>query len=568
MLKQVLVGALGVGVSACLSDRPEFATLPTASSDAGVVDSSSNTPTREEADAEAGSNDSAASPTEQQPDSGGNTTTAQPGSTDAPDSSAESSSSADQNSRSSTNSSRGDSDAGTSTSTTTSGTPVCEEGQTWCDECVDLNTDERYCGDCDTACGSGAQCVNGDCKSWGPVSKVADWEPPHDVAMDRSGNVTVAYVSELSDDVFTVRRKQASRTSADAQELLSTNNRGSFYTKGRLGTDQAGNVFALWGSDGGFGFAQYRVGLGTWSTPSYVTTPSRMGVQSMDVPRLAVAPLGDAFIAWDNQVASAGTEAWFRSYSASSNSWSAPQQLHANGTSDACVGAVGADPGGDGLVVYSNEGEGYARWWDAASQAWRGAARPLNPSYCYVSLAFDGAGRAVIASYGLGGLYGSISDGSNSWATELLASGSGSYHFQSAAFTGRGGDALVAFEHKHTIVDVKLAVWSAATEAWQGTVTLFEGSDQQEYDGVNFALDDLGNGFVMTVDVTNGRLVARRRDGASGDWGQEFTVGSPQNSGEINPRTTYLVVTPNGNAAAVWSEGTDTGTSIWARVYE
>ena len=41
---------------------------------------------------------------------------------------------------------------------------VCDSGFDRCDlECVDTLTDERYCGDCGTACGSGEFCFGGEC---------------------------------------------------------------------------------------------------------------------------------------------------------------------------------------------------------------------------------------------------------------------------------------------------------------------------------------------------------------------------------------------------------------------
>src|SRR5690606_33805289 len=47
---------------------------------------------------------------------------------------------------------------------------VCPDALTMCSNpegfpiCVDLDTDERHCGDCDEPCSVGQECVEGDCE--------------------------------------------------------------------------------------------------------------------------------------------------------------------------------------------------------------------------------------------------------------------------------------------------------------------------------------------------------------------------------------------------------------------
>jgi hypothetical protein len=290
-------------------------------------------------------------------------------------------------------------------------------------------------------------------------------------AIDPSGNAFVGFMTDDASTTFVVRRRSASGTWSGEQIMgAGTNTRGNYYTKGRVGVDGSGNAFVTWGGEQSFGYSRYRSSTSSWVASAYLTQDPYY-----DAPEyLSVAPNGDAYIAWDNSVASAGTESWMRRWSGASSAWATAQQVSEESVADSCVGNVGADNDGNGLVVYSEDASVYARWWRASNQSWVAAGQLLNEGYCFASMAFDGQGTTVVTAAGSENVYGSSSTNLTSWTTEPLAAPGEffSYRNHVTKFEGPGRDAIVALEEVDTYTSITTTRWSAGTGSWQGITTL------------------------------------------------------------------------------------------------
>lgn len=446
-------------------------------------------------------------------------------------------------------------------------------GQTLCGtSCVDLGTTEAHCGACGTSCAGGETCVQGSCKSWGTPYLVGAG-PQYEsflptAAIDPAGNVFVGFMTDDASYTFAVRRRSAAGVWSGEQIMGSDGGtRGNYYTKGRLGTDAAGNAFVTWGGDASFGYARYRVSTSSWVASAYLTVGPYY-----DAPEyLTVASNGDAYVAWDNSVASAGTEAWLRRWNGSAAAWASAQQVSKASATEVCVANVGVDANGNGLVVYSEDAQVYARWWQASTQGWVGAGVPLNEGYCFASMAFDGQGTTVVTAAGSSNIYGSSSKNLTSWTTEPLAAPGEvfSYRNHVTAFTGPGGDAIVTLEEVDTYSSITTTRWSAATGTWQGITTLMQGGASEEFRSVAMDLDAKGNGFVATVSTATQSVVGKMRDGASGDFGAQTTLGPRQGGTGTTSSGVQLDVNASGSAVLVWLERDSEGNQeVWARVYE
>lgn len=419
------------------------------------------------------------------------------------------------------------------------------------------------CGACGSVCPTNSQCVQGDCKSWGTPVKVADGTALA-AAMDDQGNVFVAYMGGTDRASVYVRRKPSGGTWSGPHLLDGASTRGDFYTRPSLDVDNAGNALITWGSQDGYGYSRYRTNNDSWTAPAYVPTPAGMGS-----PRVAMAPAGDAIAAWDNQVASAGTEVWLRGWGGASEAWYGAQSV--SEATSSCLGSVGADPDGTALIVYSEDAEVHARWWSPVTRDWLAAPTLLNEGYCFVSMAFDGDGTSVVASAGSENIYGSIATTQTGWTTEVLAPPGefSSYRNHVSAFAGRGGDAIVAIEQIDDYASVVAITWSAAAASWQGVTPLLVGTSTAEFRNVSMALDATGNGFVVSSNVATGAVVGRRRSGATGDWEDVETLGPLQGGAGSTSNSPLVKVSDRGSAVLVWgeSDGGDERT-IWSRHYE
>lgn len=447
------------------------------------------------------------------------------------------------------------------------GTCLCANaGQELCgDACVDTDHDVKNCGNCGNVCPEGSDCTNGNCKTWGPVMQVTDGSALS-AAVDAQGNVFVAYMGGNDRTSVYVRRKPMGGSWQGAQLVDAESTRGDFYTRPQVVADNSGNALITWGSADGYGYSRYRASSQTYAASAYIPTPSGMGA-----PLAAMAPSGNALAAWDNQVASSGTEVWLRGWDGSTGAWYPAQAVSRPSEGSACLGGIGASHDGNALVVYSENAQVYARSYDIESQAWIDAPSLLNEGYCFVSMAFDGSGTTVVASAGSENIYGSVRKGQGGWTTEALAPPGtfSSYRGHVSAFAGTGRDAIVAVEQNDEFTSIVAITWNVQTGSWQGVTPLLAGTASSEFKGVSMSLDLEGNGFVVSVEQATGNVVGRKRNGSIGDWDPAVPLG-PLQGGAGSVATSPTVRTnASGNAVLVWAETTGEGNStIWARTYE
>lgn len=296
--------------------------------------------------------------------------------------------------------------------------------------------------------------------SWSAIKTLTEQgeygDEPH-VAVDRSGTATAVWVASDGIDHWIVAARQTAGGSWSAQHLLSDN--GAPADQPQLAVDAAGDAFVVWRrSDGSNDRIQEatRAAGEPWSTPTYL---SELGQDALR-PDVAADPRGDAIAAWARND---GNEYQLQASTRPKGSgWSTPAgTLYPSNSHSVDTPRIAMDPQGNAAIAWlsydSNEEVVRASGFDFAGPTARitkpKAALQQSRSFPVAWSAHDVWSKVANKDVRYrakphSGTFGAWVN----WKTDTTAS--------SATFTGKRGSSY-CFEVRATDTVGNVGAWSA-----------------------------------------------------------------------------------------------------------
>lgn len=293
-------------------------------------------------------------------------------------------------------------------------------------------------------------------------------------------------------------------------------------------------------------------------------------------PVLAVDRDGNALAVWvqdGDTTAATRYDVWANRYDAATGTWGSAQLIETTNAGSALGPDVAMDDAGNGIVVWSQDGNPtatvlydiWANRYDAATGSW-GSARLLESGTGQAGaarVAVSAAGEAMAVWYqesatGLASIWSNRFTAGN-WATAQVVdtdetAGHQAY-FPDVAIDSNGNAMAVWHQSDGT----RYNVWArryVPGSGWIGEQTLESGTGGAVYPSIAIAADGTAIAVWQQSNGTSDDVMSNR---FAGTWGTAEVI----DSGTDDALFSKVAVDGNGNAVAIWYQNDDTlGASV------
>lgn len=286
--------------------------------------------------------------------------------------------------------------------------------------------------------------------------------------------------------------------------------------------DGNGNALVVWDKPAGWygpvsiWYNRYDAATGVWGTPEPIENDD---VNTAILPKIAVAPNGDALAVWEHRDGVRNNIMVSR-YAAATRSWGTPALLESQDLDDGWSPDIAIDPNGNAIAVWrqgnGTDNDAVARRYVAATDTWGTPTllETLEDDVAYVRIVVDASGNAVAL-----------------WMQALTYNGTPSI------FSTR---------------------YDAVTDSW-GTAAVIENSN---YTSIYPELSIGANGNAMAIweERTTGNQVANYYDATTKTWGVATPVETSSDPADYGA----VAVAPDGSAVAIWTQSN----ALWASHYQ
>ena len=332
-----------------------------------------------------------------------------------------------------------------------------------------------------------------------------------------------------------------------------------------------GNAFVAWqrGSASGeiIEAVRFTAASGTWSSPVDIGGGANGAVYEVAA---AVSASGDAFVVWERSAAIATTSS-VRAvrYDGTAGTWGSVAEL-SSGTEDAGWPAIGADPAGNAVAVWTSwtlgSGAGFVRAarYDVVTGAWGAQVAIVSGAgYQDPQVALDAAGNAVAGWSRSDAIEASRYDvATDSWSPRTVLAAAGAHGGPSIAVNAQGAAAAVWGESQV----IRGASYQTLAGAWTNPATLSGATTFPSLHDV--AVDPAGNGVAAWLAGDGVSLVVQssRFTTAFDGWVGPTPLSQPWPTGHGGWPS--VAVDAAGNVAVVWAEGRPGASSVLTRRWE
>ena len=294
---------------------------------------------------------------------------------------------------------------------------------------------------------------------------------------------------------------------------------------------------------------------------AYALAPVQLSAAAADVeasrPHAALDARGDAFAMWTESAPSGMTT--MATIRPAGGTWPAAVRLAAGGYAQLAV-----DWRGDAVVAGLAFGQStrifavYRRAGSGFGPARRISGPVAGPGSGSVSVAIDGAGRALVAWSDGTKVRVATSNGGRRWSQRVLGAGG-----DPAVAIDRGGDALVLW-HVPAGADGGFAgAWQLRGRPWKRPTALSGPNGLLSLPGSpQLALDDAGDAVAVFPVWSRSTPSDTYLEAADARLGRAFTAPHKIGAGS-DGASARLALAPDGRAAVVYVDGRSDG-SVWA----